>query len=148
MINPIESQPNGNGIVPSRLRTALAPVRDIGRKIGPRKESEEQKLEELTGQVVEKLLQDISEQGYVSFVHDKKTGVLKTAIFKVYLTPIKLTPIWVMLNRHYIEPSQSSFDFIATDRMFLEADEGIQDQPCRSIIVSQRWNMPENSYEL
>jgi hypothetical protein len=133
-------------------KPALVP--DTVRKIGRRKERPEEELEKLTGQVVQKLLQDISEHGLVQLSNKRETGVLETADFTVRLKSPKLPALRVTLKRNYIQPSQPSSELLKLlsnpepSRMFIQINEITPSQHHKGIVVVQGWDMPEDKYKI
>jgi hypothetical protein len=136
-------------------KMALAPVSDTAKKIGRLLiEPQEKKLEELTAQVVKKLLKDISEHGLVLLSHERKTEVLESANFSVRLTSVKLPALRVTLERNYIQPSQPSSELIKLlsnpdpSRMYIQVNEMTPSQRHKGIVVTQGWDMPEDKYKI
>ena len=116
-------------------------------------DKEQRSLLELTEQVVKKLMKDISEEGVVTLIHKKDTGVLERANATVSLQSPKIPCLWVSLRGETTPPTQSSINFHSVfgkplHRQYISAIEEKPSKSKRAIAVAQSWLMPEGSFEI
>ncbi len=142
MSDQLENLPSGVDRPPGQQETS---VWSRVLRFVKRSEQQENELKLLTRQVLRKLMQGISEKGYVTLRHEKDSGKLRRVGFLVFFKSRDIPRLRVHMVKH--ENPDSGVSLMPHDRLVIQATEADPSKNRRDIAIVNSFGMPEGEYK-